>query len=99
MPLGRSQTCLRSVSVGVYAVLSLKGELLRTVGTLALRNFLPIPTYDSTTSKRHKLSIYLLTITGVVFRSEIAILLAAQVAYLLIQGRVSLAREVIPAGL
>jgi alpha-1,6-mannosyltransferase len=99
MPPGRSQTCLRSVSVSLYAALNLKGKLLRTLGTLALRNFLPIPAAASTIPKRHKLSIYLLTITGIVFRSEIAILLAAQVGYLLIQKRVSLAREVIPAGL
>jgi alpha-1,6-mannosyltransferase len=77
----------------------LENKMLRGIGTLAMRNFLPTPAAAPTISKRHKLSIYLLTITGIVFRSEIAILLAAQVGYLLFQKRVSLARDVIPAGL
>lgn len=50
------------------------------------------------TSKRLQLSIGLLTIAGVVFRSELAILLASQTAYLLYWKRVSL-REVVPAGI
>lgn len=40
----------------------------------------------------------LLTVAGVIFRSEIAILLATQTAYLLYRKRVSLTREVVPAG-
>ena len=49
--------------------------------------------------KRRRLAFYLLTFAGIVFRSEIAILLAAETAYLLYQGRASLAAEIIPAGL
>ncbi|KAI9770308.1 MAG: dolichyl-P-Man:Man(7)GlcNAc(2)-PP-dolichol alpha-1,6-mannosyltransferase [Geoglossum simile] len=82
-----------------YASRTLPNMFAFCLSTLALRNFLPIPTAASATSKRHKLSIYLLTITGIVFRSEVAILLAALVGYLLIRGRASLAREVIPASL
>ncbi|KAI9840236.1 MAG: dolichyl-P-Man:Man(7)GlcNAc(2)-PP-dolichol alpha-1,6-mannosyltransferase [Sclerophora amabilis] len=49
--------------------------------------------------KRRKLAIYLLTFAGVVFRSEIAILLATHIAYFVIRGRISVSQEVIPAGL
>ncbi|KAI9784144.1 MAG: dolichyl-P-Man:Man(7)GlcNAc(2)-PP-dolichol alpha-1,6-mannosyltransferase [Geoglossum umbratile] len=82
-----------------YASRTLPNMFAFCLSTLALRNFLPVPSTTSTTSKRHKLSIYLLTITGIVFRSEVAILLATQVGYLLMQRRISLLREVIPAGL
>jgi len=43
--------------------------------------------------------MYLLTIAGIVFRSEIAILLATQTLFLLIQGRTSMKTEIIPAGI
>jgi alpha-1,6-mannosyltransferase len=49
-------------------------------------------------SKRRRLALYLLTASGVIFRSEIAILLAMQTLYLMVQGRTSLVKEVIPAG-
>ncbi|KAH0544507.1 hypothetical protein FGG08_001406 [Glutinoglossum americanum] len=69
------------------------------MGTVAMRGFLPIPAAPPSISSRHKLSIYLLTITAIVFRSEIAILLAAQVGYGLLRGRLSLTRVVVPAGI
>ena len=50
-------------------------------------------------SKRQRLAIYLLTLTGIIFRSEIAILLGAQILFLLVQQRISLTDVVIPAGL
>ncbi|KAI9812417.1 MAG: dolichyl-P-Man:Man(7)GlcNAc(2)-PP-dolichol alpha-1,6-mannosyltransferase [Pycnora praestabilis] len=72
------------------------------LSTLALQNVLP-PNMASSASisatKRNRLSIYLLTMTGVVFRSEIAILLAAQTLYLLLNRRVTLQNEIIPAGI
>lgn len=49
--------------------------------------------------KRRRLALYLLTIAGVIFRSEIAILLAAEVGLMLFQRRASLAKEIAPAGL
>ncbi|KAH0562539.1 hypothetical protein GP486_002770 [Trichoglossum hirsutum] len=82
-----------------YASRTLPNMFAFGLSTLAMRNFLPIPAAAPAISKRHKLSIYLLTITGIVFRSEIAMLLAAQVGYLLLQKRISLARDVVPAGL
>lgn len=47
---------------------------------------------------RYKLSIYVLTFTAIVFRSEIAILLATQVCSLVLQRRASIYRDIIPAG-
>lgn len=62
------------------------------VATLALREFLPTarPLKKVAVEKKHKLAISLLVFSGVIFRSEIAILLFAQLAYLLVQQRISL---------
>lgn len=81
-------------------VLLYASEWLTLLGALALRGLLPTaPSLSNTkrTSKRLRLSIGLLTVAGVVFRSELAILLATQTVYLLYRKRVSL-REVISAG-
>ncbi|KAI9698376.1 MAG: dolichyl-P-Man:Man(7)GlcNAc(2)-PP-dolichol alpha-1,6-mannosyltransferase [Candelina mexicana] len=72
------------------------------LSTLALQNFLPLSLGLSDAkarSKRFRLSIYLLTLAGVIFRAELAVLLAAQVAYSFVQKRVTLTREILPAGL
>ena len=45
------------------------------------------------------MSIYLLTLAGVIFRAELAVLLAAQVGYAYLQKRVTLTREILPAGI
>lgn len=45
-----------------------------------------------------RLSLYFLTIAGVIFRSEIAVLVATQTLFLLITGQASLVETVIPAG-
>jgi alpha-1,6-mannosyltransferase len=49
--------------------------------------------------RRHSLSLVLLTIAGVIFRSELAVLVATQTAYLVLSSRASLTKVVIPAGL
>lgn len=49
--------------------------------------------------KRRRLAVYLLTVAGIVFRAEVAILLAAEVGLMLFQRRASLAKEIIPAGI
>lgn len=46
-----------------------------------------------------KLGLYLLTFSGIVFRSEIAILLAMYTAWMLLAQRASLLQTIIPAGL
>lgn len=66
-----------------------------------MRGFLPIaPSLSNAkkVSQRLRLSVGLLTVAGVVFRSELAILLATQTAYLLYQKRISI-RELVPAGI
>lgn len=58
-----------------------------------------LPNRSAKTTARRRLALYLLTVSGIVFRSELAILLATETAYqLLIQGA-SLTKEIIPAGL
>ncbi|KAI9720072.1 MAG: hypothetical protein M1812_003199 [Candelaria pacifica] len=80
-----------------------RGELTTEfVGTLALQNFLPrsLGLSDAKArSKQHRLSIYLLTLAGVIFRAELAVLLGAHVAYSYLQRRVTLTREILPAGI
>lgn len=48
--------------------------------------------------KRHQLAIYLLVLAGVIFRSELAILLATQLLFLLVQPATNL-QVIVPAGL
>ncbi|KAI4731081.1 hypothetical protein E4T49_01356 [Aureobasidium sp. EXF-10728] len=76
--------------------------VLTMSATLALSNLISaqaVATRTQKSSKRRRLALYLLTASGIIFRSEIAILLAMQTLYLLLQGRTSLVKEVIPAGL
>lgn len=71
-------------------------------GNLALRSLVIAyaqPWNAQNVSKRHRLSLYLLTIAGIVFRSELAILVGTITLYLLITQRISIAGVVIPAGL
>ncbi|TKA54219.1 hypothetical protein B0A49_10374 [Cryomyces minteri] len=85
-----------------YASRTLPNMFAFGLSTLALRNLLLVKSMAAKSRKsarRRRLALYLLTVAGVVFRSELAILLAAETAYLLLQYRVSLRREVIPAGL
>lgn len=84
-----------------YASRTLPNMFAFILTNLALRNLIMVKagTWKTERSaKRRKLALYLLTVAGIVFRSEIAILLAAETAYFLLQGHISLAKEVIPAG-
>lgn len=56
---------------------------LISIATLALRDLLPIPSSHSATKRRYKRALTILTATGVVFRSEIALLVATHTLYLL----------------
>jgi hypothetical protein len=70
------------------------------LSTAALSFLLPRPV--ATPKRRrgnYKLGIYLLTFTAVVFRSELAILLFFVTLQLLVTQRLSLFRDVIPAGI
>ncbi|KAL1603962.1 Dol-P-Man:Man(7)GlcNAc(2)-PP-Dol alpha-1,6-mannosyltransferase [Paraconiothyrium brasiliense] len=50
-------------------------------------------------SRSYRLSLYLLTFAGVVFRSELAILVATITLYLFVSGRISIVGVIIPAGI
>jgi alpha-1,6-mannosyltransferase len=66
------------------------------LATEALACFLPDPSGLSQT-KRYRLALYLLTLAAVIFRSEIAVLLATHILFHLIRRRISLTKEIIPA--
>ncbi|KAI5366694.1 putative GPI mannosyltransferase [Septoria linicola] len=69
---------------------------------LALRNLIMVKAVawkTARSSKRRRLAFYLLTLGGIIFRSEIAILLAAETLYLLYQQKASITKEIIPAGI
>ena len=62
---------------------------------------MPIPSSKGgtdTVTKRHSLAIYLLVLAGIMFRSELALLLTTQLVYLLLQPLISL-QTVILTGL
>lgn len=85
-----------------YASRTLPNMFAFTLTTVAQRNLIMVKASAARSQrsiKRRRVALYLLTIAGVVFRSEIAILLAAETMYMLAQKRVSLAKEVIPAGM
>ncbi|KAI5239250.1 hypothetical protein E4T42_08753 [Aureobasidium subglaciale] len=85
-----------------YASRTLPNMFAFSITILALSSLISaqaVATRTLKSSKRRRLALYLLTASGIIFRSEIAILLAVQTLYLLLQGRTSLIREVIPAGL
>lgn len=85
-----------------YASRTLPNMFAFVLTTIAQRNLILVKSMASKTSKsarRRRVALYLLTLAGVVFRSEIAILLAAETVYLLVQQRISLSSEIIPAGL
>lgn len=84
-----------------YASRTLPNMFAFMLTTVALRNLVMVKAVTWKTqrsSKRRRLALYLLTIAGVIFRSEVAILLTAETAYLLFQQRISLTKEIIPAG-
>ncbi|KAH0145128.1 glycosyltransferase family 22 protein, partial [Aureobasidium melanogenum] len=85
-----------------YASRTLPNMFAFSITTLALSSLISaqaVATRTQKSSKRRRLALYLLTASGIIFRSEIAILLAMQTLYLLLQSRTSLVNEVIPAGL
>jgi alpha-1,6-mannosyltransferase len=85
-----------------YASRTLPNMFAFVLTNVALRNLIMVKAVAWKTqrsSRRRRLALYLLTLAGIVFRSEIAILLAAEAGYLLLQGHISIAKEAIPAGI
>lgn len=83
-----------------YASRPLPNTFALILSTVALSFLLPRPV---TTPKQrrgaYRLGIYILTFTAVVFRSELSVLLFFLALQLLVTHRVSLFRDVIPAGI
>jgi alpha-1,6-mannosyltransferase len=74
----------------------------RLSGTLALRSLLNAyvaPWDGPSISRSYRLCLYLLTFAGVVFRSELAILVGTLTLYLLLSRKLSLTTVILPAGL
>ena len=85
-----------------YASRPLGNMFAFALTTLAQRNLVLVKAMASKSprsSLRRRMALYLLTIAAVVFRAEVAILLAVETAFLLVQQRVSLLNEVIPTGI
>ncbi|KAF1912266.1 Alg9-like mannosyltransferase family-domain-containing protein [Ampelomyces quisqualis] len=68
-------------------------------GNLALKSFLGATAAPWHGYKGYRLSLYLLTIAGIVFRSELAILVGTFTIYLFVMRRISITGVIIPAGL
>lgn len=84
-----------------YGSRTLPNMFAFTATTVALRSLVlakAVAAKSTRSQKRRRLALYLLTVAGVVFRSEIAILLAMETLVLLVQQRASLTKEIIPAG-
>lgn len=67
--------------------------------TLAMRLLLPDTAAASVQRRQANLTLILLTIAGVIFRSELALLVATQTVFLLVSRRIRLFQDAIPAGL
>ncbi|KAF2707585.1 glycosyltransferase family 22 protein [Pleomassaria siparia CBS 279.74] len=88
--------------INYYASRTLPNMFALIFSTLALRGLLNVyaTPWDSVAgSKNYRLSLYLLTIAGVVFRSELALLVATITLYLLPTRRISITAVIIPAGI
>lgn len=74
--------------------------LLTLLGTLALRQLM-LSHFGAHKRRawRVRIALYLLTISGIIFRCEVALLLACQTAWLLFVRRISLRHVIIPAGI
>lgn len=85
-----------------YASRTLPNMFAFILTNLTLRNLILVKAVawkHERSSKRRRLALYLLTLAGIIFRSEVAILLAAETGFLLLQQRISIPREIIPAGI
>lgn len=67
--------------------------------TLALRMLLPEPSGPDRYHQRGRLSLTLITIAGIIFRSELALLLATNTLFLLLTKRIRIQQDIIPAGI
>ncbi|KAJ5823515.1 GPI mannosyltransferase [Penicillium robsamsonii] len=78
-----------------YASRPLSNMFAFGITTLAMRLLLPSPAPTSQDQKQCSLALALLTIAGVVFRSELALLVGTQTLFLLATKRISLKHSII----
>lgn len=81
-----------------YASRTLSNMFAFGITTLAMRALLPEPVAPDVYRKRCRVALFLLTIAGIIFRSELALFLAAHTLFLFATGRIRIAQEIIPAG-
>ncbi|KAI9375988.1 alpha-1,6-mannosyltransferase subunit [Aspergillus egyptiacus] len=82
-----------------YASRTLSNMFAFGMTTCALTALLPDPGNPDTYRKRSRVALYLITIAGIVFRAELALFLATHTLFLLGTGRISIIREIVPAGI
>ncbi|KAL4913370.1 Alg9-like mannosyltransferase family-domain-containing protein [Aspergillus aurantiobrunneus] len=82
-----------------YASRTLSNMFAFGMTTFALASLLPEPLDLGTYRRRSRIGLYLITIAGIVFRAELALFLATHTLFLLASGRISIQRDIIPAGI
>ncbi|PSN63497.1 hypothetical protein BS50DRAFT_559620 [Corynespora cassiicola Philippines] len=82
-----------------YASRTLPNMFALIFSTIALQSLLTAYVTPWASMKRYRLCLYLLTLSGVIFRSELAILVGTITLYLLISQGISIPKVIIPAGL
>ncbi|GAB7364104.1 hypothetical protein MBLNU230_g4656t1 [Neophaeotheca triangularis] len=85
-----------------YASRTLPNMFAFVLTTMAVGRFIlaKTPPLKSQRNMKHRrLAIYLLTVAGIIFRSEVAILLAMETVFLVVQRRDAFFKEIVPAGL
>jgi alpha-1,6-mannosyltransferase len=82
-----------------YASRTLSNMFAFGMTTFALAALLPAPVDGQTYRRQSRVALYLITIAGIVFRAELALFLATHTIFLFATGRISIQREIIPAGI
>ncbi|KAL6236227.1 hypothetical protein BDW75DRAFT_116927 [Aspergillus navahoensis] len=82
-----------------YASRTLSNMFAFCMTTFALASLLPEPVASSTYRKRSRVALYLITVAGIIFRAELALFLATHTLFLLFSGRISIQRDIVPAGI
>lgn len=83
-----------------YSSRTLPNSFAFILSTLALKNFLPDRgvTFDpNRRGKRYRLALYLLTLAGIIFRAELALLLAFYTIFFWARGQLTIRNEILPA--
>ncbi|QKX55550.1 uncharacterized protein TRUGW13939_02644 [Talaromyces rugulosus] len=85
--------------VAYYASRTLSNMFAFGITTIALRLVLPEPGTVAKAHSRHRVSLVLITVAGIIFRSELAVFLAMNTFFLLATNRVRIISDIIPAGI